>query len=379
MTMKTPLLMAAIAAGITLAASAEARGEGGGRAAHMPTFEDLDLNADGNVTLEEIQAAGRARNAERFTEVDANGDGALSADEMLAHANEQRAERLADQIAERIEKADTNGDGLLQQSEIQAQAAERAEGRRGERGERMFERFDANEDGQLSAEEFAAGLEAAGERGERGRRGEPLMPPCGDRMKMDNCLTNVSDTEFLDRCRIVVCIFWRRPVGGVGVNPTLDAPCHGAGLSYVGQSGRSRRCGPRCNDASLENRTRLGCRPSTCDDMVVPGGVQPMHGSSAQTRARRCFGRDRRTRRRYTLGGFWDAEHGEVECVATGLDGFAGTAGAGRIVAPFGRNEQSTDCRDYGHKCPNRRKSDCTRQTRFDCKTVRPQGRIGVR
>jgi hypothetical protein len=58
--MKTTLLMAAIAAGVTLAATAEAR-EGHGQRMEMPAFEELDANADGGITLEEIAAAGEAR------------------------------------------------------------------------------------------------------------------------------------------------------------------------------------------------------------------------------------------------------------------------------------------------------------------------------
>lgn len=60
MTLKTPLLMAAIAAGLTLSATAQAQDAGEDRGARMPAFEDLDVNADGSVTLEEIQAAGQA-------------------------------------------------------------------------------------------------------------------------------------------------------------------------------------------------------------------------------------------------------------------------------------------------------------------------------
>ena len=58
--MKTTLLVAAMAAGVTLAATAEAR-EGHGGRMQLPAFEELDANADGNVTLEEIQAAVQAR------------------------------------------------------------------------------------------------------------------------------------------------------------------------------------------------------------------------------------------------------------------------------------------------------------------------------
>lgn len=165
--MKTTLLIAAIAAGTTLAATAQAR-EGHGPRMEMPAFEELDANADGAVTVEEITAAMQARGAARFVETDTNGDGGLSAEEMIARADEDRQDRVADRVAERIEKADTNGDGLLQAEEIAAQAQER----RGPGPERMFNRFDADENGSLSAEEFAQAQERMQDHGPRGSRND---------------------------------------------------------------------------------------------------------------------------------------------------------------------------------------------------------------
>ena len=169
--MKTTYLVAAIAAGITLAASAQAR-ESHGPRMQMPAFEELDLNSDGEVTAEEIRGAMQARAAARFAEADTNGDGALSAEEMIARADSERQDRMARRVAERIEKGDTNGDGLLQADEMTAMAAERMEGR-GSRGpERMFNRFDADDNGSLSAEEFAEAQKRMENHGDRGRRGD---------------------------------------------------------------------------------------------------------------------------------------------------------------------------------------------------------------
>ena len=164
--MKTPLLVAAIAAGMTLAATAEAR-DGRGAAFDMPTFEELDANADGGITMDEIEAAMAARAAERFAEADTDGDGALSAEEMLARASEDRAARMADRIADRIEKIDANGDGVLQLEEMQA----RADDRRGPSPDRMFNRADADDNGSLSAEEFAQAQERMSDRRPRGGHG----------------------------------------------------------------------------------------------------------------------------------------------------------------------------------------------------------------
>ena len=161
--MKTYLLIATIAAGMALAATAEARGERTGPM--MPTFEELDADANGSVTLTEIETALTARAEAQFAERDTDGDGALSADEMMAGANAERAERMAERIARHIERADENGDGLLQQSELQAQA----DNRRGGNFDRMFDRLDADEDGVLTAEEFAEARERMHDHGRRGR------------------------------------------------------------------------------------------------------------------------------------------------------------------------------------------------------------------
>lgn len=168
--MKTTLLVAAIAAGIALSSSAQAR-EGNGQRMTLPTFEQLDINADGAITLDEVEAGMQARAEARFAAADANGDGALSAEEMLAQAQNQTSERLANRIAERIEDADTNGDGLLQAEEIAA----KMEGRRAPNPERMFNRVDADNDGTVSAEEYEearAKMEERGPRGDRGDRGD---------------------------------------------------------------------------------------------------------------------------------------------------------------------------------------------------------------
>lgn len=169
--MKTLFLVAALAAGTTIAATAEARESNRGPRMDLPSFEQLDINADGGVTLEEIQAAMQAHAAARFAETDTNGDGGLSADEMVAKADADRAERAANRAADRIEDGDTNGDGLLQADEIAAQMEER-QGRRGPGMDRMFERVDADDNGTVSAEEYEQARAHMAERGERGRRGD---------------------------------------------------------------------------------------------------------------------------------------------------------------------------------------------------------------
>ena len=154
-TLKTSLLLAALASA-TVITTAEARGgpEGGmrGFGPGAIDFETLDLDGDGSVTLEELQGQGAAR----FAEADTDGDGALSADELAARAENARTERLT----RMIERLDTNEDGLIQLEELEAAR----EDRRGPGAEDLFARMDTNEDGVISAEEFEAARERMAER-----------------------------------------------------------------------------------------------------------------------------------------------------------------------------------------------------------------------
>lgn len=148
--MKTKILMAALLSGLVLTAGA-AQAE---NHRERPDFATLDLNGDGALSMEELQAQGEAR----FAAVDTDGDGTLSAAELSAVANERAAERTA----KMIERLDENGDGALQFEEMPA--------RDGDRAERMFERVDADEDGAISQEEFDTAKERRGDR-DGGRRG----------------------------------------------------------------------------------------------------------------------------------------------------------------------------------------------------------------
>jgi len=147
--MKRKILIAALLSGVVLAAGAAQADNHRER----PDFATLDLNGDGSLSLEEMQAQGQAR----FTSVDANGDGGLSAEELIAAAGE----RASDRAAKMIERNDENGDGVLQLDEMPRRGG-------GDRAERMFERVDADGDGALSQEEFETAKERRGERGERG-------------------------------------------------------------------------------------------------------------------------------------------------------------------------------------------------------------------
>ena len=103
------------AALVPLVAAAQGFGHpsraGGG---DRPSFETLDTNGDGSLSVAEF----RARAAERFAATDTNGDGVLSVEELTAAATTRAAERAATMIARMIEFRDIDGDGALSQAEM---------------------------------------------------------------------------------------------------------------------------------------------------------------------------------------------------------------------------------------------------------------------
>lgn len=129
---KTTALIAAIIAGIGLSASAD-DAQGRGARPQMPSFAELDSNADGVLTPAELAAPAAAR----FAQADANGDGMLSADELAAMAAQARADRM-------IERHDSDGDGQLSAEEMP-----------GPDGARMIDHLDKDGDGAISEDEFA--------------------------------------------------------------------------------------------------------------------------------------------------------------------------------------------------------------------------------
>lgn len=135
--MKTKILLtAAIAAVVMSSGAVQAQNE----LRERPDFSTLDLDGDGSLTLEEMQAQGEAR----FAAADTNGDGGLSIEEMTAAGSERQVER----IARIMDRFDENEDGVLQQTELP--------GPGGDRAGRMFERVDADGDGAISQAEFEA-------------------------------------------------------------------------------------------------------------------------------------------------------------------------------------------------------------------------------
>lgn len=122
---KSKLLASALVATLGAAGVAQAAGK---HAAGIGIESDA-LPAD-------IQAL-VARHSERFVQADANGDGQLGIEEVEAAILRMRAER-------RLARLDENNDGTISEAEFVAPA------------ERRLERVDANGDGQITKDELRA-------------------------------------------------------------------------------------------------------------------------------------------------------------------------------------------------------------------------------
>lgn len=139
------------------------------------TFADLDLNADGQITEEDLLAGAEAR----LAEIDSDGNGLISAEEFAASAQARIAERMqgrtmgprgmtaetmAARMAERmIGQRDSDKDGALSLAELAPQTG----------FARMIDRFDTDDDNAISQAEYdAAKAEMDGRSAKRGDRGD---------------------------------------------------------------------------------------------------------------------------------------------------------------------------------------------------------------
>ena len=138
---------------------------GGERGPSEEVLAEFDVDGDGELSVEEREAAKAARQAEReaarearlLEKFDEDGDGALSDDE-LAAAEAAREEHRARRHHRRprgrsclFQQFDTDGDGALNDAEREAAGAIKAQ---------LIERFDADSDGGLDKEERAAARDA---------------------------------------------------------------------------------------------------------------------------------------------------------------------------------------------------------------------------
>ncbi len=151
LSMLIPVTLAA-----TLPVSAMGPNDRDGRGMQRPVFSDLDLDGNGELTLEELEAAGQAH----ITEADTNGDGMLSRDEMIASS----MARVEAGVDARLERFDDNEDGLLSANELDDMRPRRGN------PERMFSRVDADGDGIVTEAEFEAALSQMMRRG--GQQGQ---------------------------------------------------------------------------------------------------------------------------------------------------------------------------------------------------------------
>ncbi len=140
--MKNAVLMTSLTAAILVAGTIESgASDGTGKGHHGPrhSFEELDANADGKITPEEMAGHRQAM----FAAADTDGDGVLSRDEMMARAQERAAKRAERAVERMLDRHDADGDGALS-------AGEMREARSG----RMFMHADADGDGAISKAEF---------------------------------------------------------------------------------------------------------------------------------------------------------------------------------------------------------------------------------
>lgn len=147
-TLKIVLATSLIALGAG-AAAAQERGQPG------MSFEELDTDGSGEITVEDLAA----RADTRFAEYDTNGDGSVSQEEFVAVHTARAAERASEMFA----RMDADGDGALSRDVMEMRRGG------GRMGERMIERLDSDDSGGVSAEEFEEARARMHERRGEGR------------------------------------------------------------------------------------------------------------------------------------------------------------------------------------------------------------------
>mgnify|MGYP001043047708 CR=1 FL=1 len=146
---KTAVVSATVIALLGTAGVVFAKNHEGKKGPRM-NFEQLDANADGFITKEEMQAASAAR----FAVNDTDGDGFLNAEELVASHpkmgkggkhGENAGEQGTRKQARMMRFMDENGDGKVALSEMPT-----------DRLDRMFAKLDTDEDGKISKAEMDA-------------------------------------------------------------------------------------------------------------------------------------------------------------------------------------------------------------------------------
>lgn len=122
--MKTPISATALAIAALLAGSAIAGDEPRGDAPRHDLRADTD--GDGRVSRAEATTAGAERAGEWFDKLDANKDGFVTQEE-TDQAREARRGMMRERMDEHFKTADINSDGQLSLDEVQAKMPRMAE------------------------------------------------------------------------------------------------------------------------------------------------------------------------------------------------------------------------------------------------------------
>ncbi|MFT7053236.1 MAG: Ca2+-binding EF-hand superfamily protein, partial [Psychromonas sp.] len=118
-----------------------------------PSFAQLDVNKDGFLSKDEV----RGRLLANFDKVDSDASGTLSGDEFNARIKMDRHGHKGDRPT--FEQLDSNGDGTLSADEFNARVKMGKQGKKGDRGHHpSFEQLDLNHDGFLAKDEVRSRL-----------------------------------------------------------------------------------------------------------------------------------------------------------------------------------------------------------------------------
>ncbi len=121
------------------------------------SFEKLDTNKDGVITLEEAKAAHSAA----FTKMDSNRDNFLTKEEIKAFHEAQKQEGMANKQNEHFKKMDADNNGSISKTEfdnahnkMQSERKDKLKAKIEEAQNRRFDAFDKNKDGVVSRDEM---------------------------------------------------------------------------------------------------------------------------------------------------------------------------------------------------------------------------------
>ena len=136
--MKHGILMVGLGAAILAGAAGQGMAESHGKGPHhgqRPSFEELDANADGHLTREEMQAR-QAERRERhldymFEMHDGDADGALSMAEMSEMRGAKRGQMF--------QRVDADGDGRISRAEFDEMRATHGKHHRAREGRKNMQ------------------------------------------------------------------------------------------------------------------------------------------------------------------------------------------------------------------------------------------------